>query len=52
MHYKVTEKQMKELTNFCNEIPTKYGMPLLSFIKWFGSVEPEMVEEEKKETKK
>lgn len=51
MHYKVTEKQMKELTNFCNEIPTKYGMPLLSFIKWFESVE-KIVEEKETKTKK
>mgnify|MGYP000285664288 FL=1 len=43
----LNEEQLTELNAFCQELPTKYGVPLL---QWFKKIQEEQApkEEEKK----
>jgi hypothetical protein len=43
----LNEEQLNELNAFCQELPTKYGVPLL---QWFKKIQEEQAskEEEKK----
>lgn len=34
----LNEEQLNELNQFCQELPTKYGVPLL---KWFKKIQDE-----------
>jgi hypothetical protein len=35
---KLNEEQLSELNQFCQELPTKYGVPLL---QWFKKIQDE-----------
>jgi hypothetical protein len=35
---KLNEEQLNELNQFCQELPTKYGVPLL---QWFKKIQDE-----------
>ncbi len=43
----LNEEQLNELNQFCQELPTKYGVPLL---KWFKKIQDEQSKETKDST--
>jgi hypothetical protein len=43
----LNEEQLNELNQFCQELPTKYGVPLL---QWFKKIQDE--QNQKEESKK
>lgn len=45
----LTEKEVQDLTNFANEMPTKFGMPLLQFLNAKQQAEQQDAEQAKKE---
>lgn len=42
----LNEQQLAELNQFCQELPTKYGVPL---IQWFKQIQDEQNKTEEKE---
>ena len=44
---KLNEEQLNELNQFCQELPTKYGVPLL---QWFKKIQDEQSKEIKDST--
>jgi hypothetical protein len=43
----LNEQQLNELNQFCQELPTKYGVPLL---QWFKQIQDEQSKETKDST--
>jgi hypothetical protein len=43
----LNEQQLTELNQFCQELPTKYGVPLL---QWFKQIQDEQNKETKDST--
>jgi hypothetical protein len=41
----LNEQQLTELNQFCQELPTKYGVPLL---QWFKQIQDEQAPKEEK----
>lgn len=48
MEIKLTQQDTKELTDFANEIPTKYGLPILN---WVSKLQEKNKESERKSKK-
>lgn len=45
----LTEQEVIDLINFANEMPTKYGMPLITFFQSKQSLPKEVLENQEKE---
>jgi len=45
--YKITDEQLKEISTFLNEMPTKYWLPLLQYLNKLEVIEEPKVWEPK-----